>query len=262
VVEIGAGDGRLLRSLRDLAPDLRLTGIDLRPPPPDLVDIQWQIGRWDTFDERWHPDSVRTACDEPTMIICCEWLDDLPCPIAAGAADGWCELLVNPDGSEERGDPLCGPEADWLRRWWPVSGRAEIGLTRDRAWAGLISALRRSGGAALMVDYGHLTTSRPADGSLTAYAAGRQLPARPDPTINLTAQVAVDAISAAGIEAGGRTEFLISQREAVQDLLPKVGGATSIPADPLHELQDRGERHAIGNVLGHHWWLLQEVAAA
>jgi SAM-dependent MidA family methyltransferase len=261
VVEIGAGDGRLLRSLRDLAPDLRLTGIDLRPPPPDLVGIDWQIARWDTFDARWHP-AVLSASDEPTMIICCEWLDDLPCPIAAREADGWRELLVHPDGSEERGDPVCGPHAEWLRRWWPGSGLAEIGVTRDRAWAAVIAALRGSGGAALMVDYGHLADSRPADGSLTAYAAGRQLPACPDPAINLTAQVAVDAIAAAGIETGARTEFLISQREAVENLLPQVGGTKSSPADPLHELQDQGERHVIGNVLGHHWWLLQEVAAA
>lgn len=273
VVEIGAGDGRLLRALRPLLPRIRLTGVDLRPAahPTDLIGIEWQVGHYDTFDARWHPQPPAVRTGESTMIICAEWLDDLPCPVAAPDGEQWREVLVRADGSELLGDRLPAVHAEWLRRWWPTPTpddgqpevRAEVGSTRDRAWAGLIASLRDSGGTALMIDYGHRIGDRPTAGSLTAYAAGRQQRPRPDPAINLTADVAVDAVAAAGVEAGATTDLLITQRQAVEQLLPSQAGepAADRGSDPLRRLQERSERHAIGSVLGDHWWLLQDVPA-
>ena len=47
----------------------------------------------------------RLYCDqhEPVMIICCEWLDDLPCPVVARQADGWREVIISDDGMEQAG---------------------------------------------------------------------------------------------------------------------------------------------------------------
>ena len=73
---------------------------------------------------------------EPVMIICCEWLDDLPCPVVAQHADGWREVIINDFGLEQAGPRLESEELAWADRWWPGGERAEIGVTRDRAWVG------------------------------------------------------------------------------------------------------------------------------
>ena len=39
---------------------------------------------------------------DPVMIICSEWLDDLPCPVAMQYADGWREVIIDDAGSELR----------------------------------------------------------------------------------------------------------------------------------------------------------------
>ena len=61
------------------------------------------------------------------MIICCEWLDDLPCPVVARHADGWREVIINDDGMEQPGPRLESEELAWADRWWPGGERAEIG---------------------------------------------------------------------------------------------------------------------------------------
>ena len=129
------------------------------------------------------------------MIICAEWLDDLPCPVVAWQADGWRQVVIDESGTEQVGPRLEGAQLEWADRWWPRGGRAEIGLTRDRAWSSLIEALVRCGGCALMIDYGHLAVARPGHGSLAAYREGRPVDPVPGPNLNLTAHVAVDAVS-------------------------------------------------------------------
>lgn len=261
VVELGAGDGRLLDALRRRQPNRRFIGVDIRPRPDDLRGVDWHTGSWDVGDNCWHgaAGELLTELERPTMIICAEWLDDLPCPIATPDQDGWRQILVDRDGTESPGDLLSGDHADWLARWWPGSGgRAESGLTRDRAWTSVINTLSSAGGSALMIDYGHLRDARPVDATLTGYVAGRQVTAHPDRSINLTAHVAVDSVAAAGIRAGATTEFLIDQRTAVDRLLPDDRGAPD-DTDLLAVLQHRGERRLLHRTLGDHRWLLQQV---
>jgi hypothetical protein len=131
----------------------------------------------------------------------------------------------------------------------------EVGLGRDRAWADAVRRLRRCGGLALMIDYGHLRLDRPVDGSLSGYAHGRRLVPVPDKSMNLTAHVAVDAVRDAGEQAGARTVVLSRLAELV---------ATTAPAttpDPLAALVQRSQRAALSSsrVWGQHYWLQQEV---
>ena len=278
VVDIGAGDGRLLAEIGALAPRMRLIGLDLRPQPAGRSDSAagsaqsapiWLRGCWDADAAAWRPGRAGAApvplrtvlpLDEPMVILATEWLDDLPLVVAERIADGWREVQVRPDGAESPGAPVPDADADWLDRWWPgrPGSRAESGRTRDRAWTELIGCLG-AGGLAVMIDYGHRRSERPIGGTLTGFQHGRQVRPRPSPSINLTAHVAVDAVQRAGEAAGAWTELFVSQRDAVERLLPISPGTDRSQDGPLARLQAAGERRLLADTLGSQWWLVQSV---
>jgi SAM-dependent MidA family methyltransferase len=257
VVDIGAGNGRLLEELAAIRPDLQLLGVDLRERPHGLAaEVGWAQDLWDVRYGCWTSGEAGAALaqPEPVLIICCEWLDDLPCPVVTRHADGWREVVINDDGMEQAGPRLESEQLAWVDRWWPGGDRAEIGLTRDRAWLELIKMILKRGGCALMIDYGHTAGRRPVTGSLAAYRDGRALDPVPGSTVNLTAHVAVDAVRAAGEEAGATTAFCGLQSEVVPELLQPE----SHP-DPLVDLEQRSHHSALSSqyVWGSHWWLMQ-----
>jgi hypothetical protein len=257
VVDVGAGNGRLLEELSVIRPDLRLLGIDLRTRPQGLAtQVGWAQDMWDVRYGCWTTGEAGTALadSEPVMMICCEWLDDLPCPVVTRHADGWRELIINDDGQEQAGPRLESEQLAWADRWWPGGDRAEIGLTRDRAWVEFIKLIKKRGGCAVMIDYGHTAGRRPVTGSLAAYRDGRALDPIPGSSVNLTAHVAIDAVRAAGEAVGATTSFCGLQGEVVPELLQ----ANTHP-DPLLDIGRRSEHSALSSqyVWGSHWWLLQ-----
>lgn len=258
VLEVGAGDGQLLAALHVLRPTLWLAGLDLRARPAGLPDpVRWGRDSWDVRTGAWTTGGCRQLLAQapgPVLALAVEWLDDLPCPVVTGGAEDGRELDAG--GAPSR--PLPSGAADWLRTWWPGTGRAEVGSTRDEAWSWLMDALGVRGGLALLVDYGHEREHRPPTGSLAAYRDGRPVPAVPAPDRNLTAHVAVDAVQAAGERAGARTLARLRQSAALADLLgPAPGG------DALAGLAARSRRRALTSPggWGEHWWLLQQVPA-
>lgn len=258
VVELGAGDGRLLAGLRAGRPDVELAGVDLRGRPAGLDPaVGWCTDRWDVRRACWTTGAVAglLAAGPPTLVLAVEWLDDLPCRLVARDAGGWRELDADLTPTTRPGPD----ERAWLERWWPAGERAEVGTSRDAAWASVVRALAGTGGAALLVDYGHTWSGRPAAGSLAAYRAGRPAQPRPRPDRNLTAHVAVDAVAAAGAAAGARTVLTGRQQDVLPGLLP----ALPPTADPLAALATRSRRRALTAPAGWgaHHWLLQEVAA-
>jgi Putative S-adenosyl-L-methionine-dependent methyltransferase len=257
LVDIGAGNGRLLRELSAIRPDLELVGIDLRTRPARLPkQVGWVQDLWDVRYGCWTSGEAGAALgrSEPVMIICSEWLDDLPCPVVTRSADGWREVIVNDDGMEQAGPRLDDDQLAWADRWWRGGDRAEIGLTRDRAWAELVKMIMERGGCALMIDYGHTAERRPVTGSLAAYRDGRALEPAAGSDVNLTAHVAVDAVRAAGEALGATTTFCGLQSEVVPELLQ-----VDAHPDPLVDLDRRSQRAALSSqyVWGSHWWLLQ-----
>ena len=149
------------------------------------------------------------------MIICAEWLDDLPCPVVAWQADGWRQVVVDESGTEQVGPRLEGAQLDWADRWWPHGGRAEIGFNRDRAWASLIEVimpLRRLRPDDRLRPSGH----RPAGARIAGRVpGGRAVDPVPGPNLNLTAHVAVDAVRAAGEQRGATTVHCCLQSEVI-----------------------------------------------
>jgi SAM-dependent MidA family methyltransferase len=221
IVDVGAGRGELLTALAaDPGPRgtaLALWGVDVVPRPPRLTPaVGWSAGLAAL------PDRVLTGA----LVIAWELLDVVPCSILEHDDDGDLrEVLVDPaTGRESLGEPAGRADRAWCERWWPIGpgepgDRVEVGESRDRFWAGLVGRAARAGaGLTLAVDYAHRQTDRPALGSLTGFRSGRALPPRPDGSMDLTAHVAVDAVAAAGLEAGATASEVTTQHEALRRL--------------------------------------------
>jgi SAM-dependent MidA family methyltransferase len=260
LVDVGSGRGELLIAVAaELPPPLaaraRLTGVDVVPRPAGLpAGIGWA----DT------PPAGTVG-----LLLAHEWLDDVPCEVAeVDPAGTVCQVLVDPaDGTERLGEPVTGAAAEWLHRWWPLTEpgtRAEIGTTRDVAWAAAVSSLRR--GAALAVDYGHTAATRPMFGSLAGFAHGAEVDPVPDGTRNVTAHVALDAVAAAGEVPGGEPSVQCDQRTALHALgvhgtRPDRALASANPAEYLRRLVAAGEGAELtdSSGLGAFGWVLQPV---
>jgi SAM-dependent MidA family methyltransferase len=208
IMDVGAGRGELLKQLYAIDPGLRLIGLEVAERPKDL------------------PDSVGWVDAPPAglvaLVIANEWLDNIPLDVVIMAAGGPRLVLVDPaTGREELGPVPDKRDLDWLTRWWPldnaqVGDRAEIGATRDVAWAALVGGL--AGGVAVAIDYGHLQGRRPRHGTLTGYLAGRQVEPIPDGSRDITAHVAMDSCAAAATRVGAATAELTTQRDALHEL--------------------------------------------
>ncbi|MDG4761592.1 SAM-dependent methyltransferase [Micromonospora sp. WMMD710] len=286
VVDVGAGRGELLRALVGLA-----VGVSARPSPddPSPVTVRPPVAVRSSLAERVRftavelaprpedlPDEINWVPELPAgitgLLIATEWLDNVPLDVAVHTEDGWRYVLVDPEsGAETIGDPVSPDDLDWLTTWWPSpetpdSGhpRAEIGRPRDEAWAEAIQKISR--GLAVAVDYGHLREGRPFDGTLAGYRAGRQVPAVPDGSSDVTAHVAMDSVASAGAAVTRCAYSLVSQREALR-ALGADGGRPPLSlagTDPAGYVRALAAASAVAELtdpagLGGHWWLRQPV---
>lgn len=190
VVDVGAGRGELLAGLGSVPSRWKLTGVDLATAD---VPFGWA-----------HEIPAVTG-----LLIANEWLDSVPVDVV----DGDRLVLVDTAGAESPGPVLDDVDAtDWCRRWWPAGAagdsRIEVGLARDRAWGHAVSQLQS--GLAVAIDYGHTRADRRP--TLTGYRDGRQVPAIPDGSCDLTAHVAFDSCVAS---TGGQ---LLRQHEVLRGL--------------------------------------------
>ena len=134
------------------------------------------------------------------LVVAHEWLDVVPCDVlergrvgatARGRGGRHRARAARPSATDE--------QEDWAARWWPpirdrateqateqgteqateAAGgqRVEVGLARDRAWAGLLARVRS--GVVLAVDYGHVAGDRPPTGSAGGAPGRAPGPARP-----------------------------------------------------------------------------------
>ncbi|CAM5247253.1 SAM-dependent methyltransferase OS=Streptomyces tendae OX=1932 GN=GUR47_18915 PE=4 SV=1 [Streptomyces tendae] len=208
------------------------------------------------------------------LLFANEWLDNVPVDVAEVDTAGVPRrVLVRRDGTERLGGPVAGAEAEWLARWWPLTGeeglRAEIGLPRDEAWASAVAAL--DAGLAVAADYAHTAAARPPFGTLTGFREGRETEPVPDGSCDITAHVALDACAAAHTArcAPGHAPpdaLVRPQRETLHALgvtgaRPPLALASTAPAAYVRALasaSEAAELTAPGG-LGDFWWLLQPV---
>ncbi|MEU7037056.1 SAM-dependent methyltransferase [Streptomyces sp. NPDC046237] len=250
-VDMGAGRGELLSGVLAAVPvglSVRAYGIERADRPAGLD------GRVEWTDRV--PEGVRG------LLFANEWLDNVPVDVASVDEAGvvrYVEVRAA-DGAERLGRPVEGPDAEWLERWWPLTEpgeRAEIGRTRDEAWAAAVRSL--AAGTAVAVDYGHVRESRPPFGTLTGFRAGREVAAVPDGSCDVTAHVAMDAVASAGGE-------LVTQREALRGLgvrgdRPPLALASSDPGAYVRALGAAGEAAELTarGGLGDFLWLTRTV---
>lgn len=206
----------------------------------------------------------RAECPEGVsgLLFANEWLDNVPVEVAeADSAGVWRQVLVRRDGTERLGEPVSGAAAEWLADWWPGPAeegqRAEIGLSRDAAWASVATRVER--GLAVAVDYAHTADARPPFGTLTGFREGRGTPPVPDGSCDITAHVALDACTLPG---GHR----LAQRDALRALgvtgaRPPLSLAGSDPSAYLRALTGAGEAAELTarGGLGDFGWLVQPV---
>jgi hypothetical protein len=251
VVDIGAGGGELLVAMHALDPGLDLLGVEVAPRPADLpAEIAWTTAL---------PESV------DGLVVANEWLDNIPCHVVEVAPGGERRVLhVDPaTGEEVLGQPLthstvAASLAVWCDTWWPLSAdepgtRAEVGSTRDAAWAEVVGRVTR--GLAVAVDYGHTRAARPPFGSLRSYRDGAEVDLLPDGSRDVTAHVAVDSVAD---RVGG---VVLRQRDALHRLgvsgaRPDLGLATSDPAGyvaALSSATEAAELTAEGGLGDFHW---------
>ena len=198
VIDVGSGAGGLLKRLALEGTDARLIGIDLRVRPPGLdPGIEWITG-----DARQVTSDLRGIRG---VVVAHEFLDDIPCEAVEADEDGRPRrILVDPISRQLLLGELLDDPADlaWLKEWWPVTRpfmQAEIGSSRDDAWAAITGML--DAGAAVAIDYGHTRAERVAGtwdgGTLVGYRDGRVVTPVADGSCNLTAHVAIDSVAAA-----------------------------------------------------------------
>lgn len=223
VVDIGAGRGELLTAMRRLDPHLDLLGVEVAPRPVGLhPSVAWTTAL---------PASVEG------LVVANEWLDDIPCHVVEVDAQSVPRVVhVDPGtGHESLGLPLSHlsvPAAlqAWLDRWGPLGAgpgaRAEVGTTRDAAWADVVGRVTR--GIAVAVDYGHTRESRPPFGSLRSYRDGREVDVLPDGSRDVTAHVALDAV-AERVGAVVRRQRDVLHELGVHGTLPDLALATTDP---------------------------------
>jgi SAM-dependent MidA family methyltransferase len=186
VVDLGAGSGELVTQIQQIAPDLDVVAVDVRPRPRDLPDaVDWRSRLPDRFEG---------------LLVANELLDNVPCDVVERDAEGTIRLVevVPATGAERLGAPASAEVTAWTQAWWPLSNegeRAEVGLERDRFWQASCSAVTT--GASLAIDYGHLVDYRPSTSTLTSYKNGREAPLALDGQHDVSAHVAVDAVAAA-----------------------------------------------------------------
>jgi SAM-dependent MidA family methyltransferase len=255
VLDMGAGRGELLIALHAVDPALALTGVEVVERPGDLpIAVGWATDL---------PERV-----EDTLVLANEWLDTVPCEVAEGVDGVWRLVLVEPRTGRERLDgPLEPADAAWMDRWWPLisdGDRAEVGRSRDLAWADLVSRLDRA--VAVAVDYGHTRRTRPPAGTLAGYRAGRAVRPIPDGCRDVTAHVALDACAAAGQAAGATCTLLTTQGVAlgalgVAGFRPPLDLAAREPAAYLRGLAAAGQAWELTDLagLGGFGWLAQSV---
>lgn len=255
IVDLAAGRGQFTAAMAAAAPELALVGVDIVSRPPTLPD---EVAWWISPGGASLPAELSGLTS--TLVLAHEWLDVVPTTVARRDPEHgvWREILVRvDDGEQSLGHAITGAELAWLQAWTPEGIEvAEVGLSRDQAFADLVSGV--DDGLVLAVDYGHVREQRPFAGSLTGYRAGRSVAPVPDGSMDITAHVAIDSLLGLAPTASATRQHQMLAELLGRPTTPRHDLAISQPSAYLQALAqhnaDRVLREPDG--LGDFWWVL------
>jgi SAM-dependent MidA family methyltransferase len=220
LIELGPGRGTLmsdaLRASR-VAPNFRaVLDVCLIEASPMLASIQHETlltaGAPISWTSQW-----REAAEGPAIIIANEFLDVLPLRQYVRGPHDWRERLVGLDGTgalafrlAPEGEPHIGARAE-------EGAVLEINAIGHRLIHAVGERVARDGGAALFIDYGHVTTGF--GDTLQAVRAHRTVDPLSEPgTADITAHVDFAAMARSARAAGAAVYGPIEQGDFLKAL--------------------------------------------
>jgi SAM-dependent MidA family methyltransferase len=243
LVELGPGRGTMmadaLRALRVLPPLYQALSVHLVEINPVLREKQ-RASLTGTRSVEWH-DSIDDVPDGPAIILANEYFDVLPIHQAVRRESGWHERVVELD---DTGKLIFGAAPEPIPRFEvllpPLVRAAPLGAVfewrPDAEIMKIASRVRDQGGAALIVDYGHLRS----DAGDTFQAIARHSftdPLRAPGQADVTAHVDFQALARAAEDIGARVHGPITQGE----FLTRLGietRAVALMAKASHEVSE------------------------
>ena len=224
LIELGPGRGTLmadaLRALRVLPPLYQAVDVHMVEVNPVLRDKQREALAG-FRDAHWHT-SLDNVPRAPSIILANEYIDVLPIHQMVKREDGWHERTVEVDAA---GNLAFGIAPEPTPRFEvllpPLVRAAPVGAIfewrPDAEVMKIATRLREDGGAALIIDYGHVRS----DAGDTLQAIARHSYA--DPLQNageadVTAHVDFQALARAAEDVGARIHGPVTQGEFLQRL--------------------------------------------
>jgi NADH dehydrogenase [ubiquinone] 1 alpha subcomplex assembly factor 7 len=224
LIELGPGRGTMmadaLRALRVLPPLYQALNVHLVEINPVLRDKQ-AATLAGVRNIRWH-DSIDSVPAGPSVILANEYFDVLPVHQAVKREGGWHERMVE---IADDGQLTFGASADPIPRFElllpPLVRAAPIGAVfewrPDSETMKIASRVRDEGGAALVIDYGHLRSE--AGDTLQAIARHSFADPLENPgQADVTAHVDFQALGRAAEDVGARVHGPVTQGEFLKRL--------------------------------------------
>jgi SAM-dependent MidA family methyltransferase len=243
LIELGPGRGTMmvdaLRALRVLPPLYQALSVHLVEINPMLLEKQ-KAALSGVRNVEWHA-SIDEIPRGPAIILANEYFDVLPVHQVVKRATGWHERVVEIDGN---GKLAFGAATEPMPRFEvllpPLVREAPVGAVfewrPDAEIMKIATRVRDSGGAALIIDYGHLRS----DAGDTFQAIARHSFADPlkNPGLaDVTAHVDFQALAQAAEDIGARVHGPVSQGEFLKRLGIETRAVT-LMAKATHEVSE------------------------
>jgi SAM-dependent MidA family methyltransferase len=224
LVELGPGRGTMMQDALRAAhvmPEFRTAvAVHMVEISPVLEERQRQFVGGLGVPFTWHK-ALEDVPDGPTIILANEFFDSLPVHQAVMCADGWHERVVKIDENGKLRFAIARDPVPLFEQLLPRGMRAQIGeifeWRSDQIALELGRRVKRSSGAALVIDYGH-GKSAPGD---TLQAVGKHQYADPLLTpglIDLTAHVDFQALADAAASMGAHAYGPLDQGDFLRRL--------------------------------------------
>jgi NADH dehydrogenase [ubiquinone] 1 alpha subcomplex assembly factor 7 len=243
LIELGPGRGTMmadaLRALRVLPPLYQALSIHLVEINPVLREKQ-KAALSGARSIEWH-DNIDEVPEGPAVILANEYFDVLPIHQVVKRETGWHERTVEIDGNGKLGFGFAAePTPRFEVLLPPLVRAAPVGAVfewrPDAEIMKIATRMRNQGGAALIIDYGHIRS----DAGDTFQAIARHSfadPLKNPGQADVTAHVDFQALARAAEDIGARVHGPVPQGEFLQRLGIETR-ALGLMAKATHEVSE------------------------